>query len=210
MATLCRRYWFPLYAYVRRRGHNADQAADFTQGFFVYLLEQKLVRAADARRGKFRSYLLGSLRNYLSHERAAAGRRKRGGGREILPLDLSGAEARYSCEPSHDLTPDKIFDRQWALTVLELAMEQLERQAARSGKHRQFQRLKHCLPGVEGDEYQRAAADLEMEEGAVRVAVHRLRRRYRELIEEQIRRTVEFPGEIDDEVRHLLAAVAAT
>jgi RNA polymerase sigma-70 factor (ECF subfamily) len=209
MATLCRLYWFPLYAYVRRRGHDADQAADFTQGFFAYLLEQRLVRGADARRGRFRSYLLGSLRHYLSHEQAAAKARKRGGDCEVVSMDFSDAEARYSSEPAHDLTPDKVFDRQWALTVMGLAMDQLERQAARGGKHQQFQRLKSSLAGGTGDDYQRAAEELGMEEGAVRVAVHRMRRRYRELIEGEIRRTVESPEQVDDEVRHLIAAVGA-
>jgi len=209
LATLSRLYWYPLYSFVRRRGADPPEAADLTQGFFARLLEQKIVRGADPHRGRFRSYLLGALKHYLSHEAARAGALKRGGGREIIPLDLSDAEARYRLEPAHDLTPEKVFERHWAVTVLELAMKDLERQAAGAGKHKQFLRLKEFLAGGGADSYQAAAADLGMEEGAVRVAAHRLRRRYGELVREQIRQTVNSSAQIDEEVRDLFAAMGS-
>ena len=209
LATLCRLYWYPLYAFVRRRGFDPDQAADHTQAFFARLLERKIVRGANPDRGRFRGYLLGALKHHLAHEWAHARAQKRGGGRESFSLDLSGAENRYRSEPAHDLTPEKTFDRQWAVTVLELAMGELERQTAAAGKHRQFLRLKGFLAGGSLEAYREAAEDLGLTQGAVSVLVHRFRRRYRDLIREQIAETVQSQEEVDDEVRHLFAAVGA-
>jgi RNA polymerase sigma-70 factor (ECF subfamily) len=209
LATLCRLYWYPLYVFVRRRGFSPDQAADHTQAFFTRLLEQRIVRGANREKGRFRSYLLGALKHHLLHEWAHAQAQTRGGGRDSLSLDFSEAEDRYCTEPAHDLTPEKIFDRQWAVTVLELAMAELERQTAAAGKHRQFMRLRAFLGGGSLEAYQRAAVDLGLTEGAVSVLVHRFRRRYRDLVREQIAHTVQSPEEVDDEVRHLFAAVGA-
>ena len=207
LSKLCTLYWYPLYAYCRRRGLNADQAADVTQGFFARLLEQKIIRSADPHRGKFRSYLLGTLKHYLSHEWARARAQKRGGGRRFVPLDPREAEARYSLEPAHDLTAERLFDRQWALRVLELAMEELGRQCTRDGKERHFQLFKPFLSGGDGAAYRAAGAEVGLAEGAVRVLVHRLRRRYRQLLREQLSQTVGSPEQVEDEIRHLFAAI---
>jgi RNA polymerase sigma-70 factor (ECF subfamily) len=207
LSTLCGLYWYPLYAYARRRGLGAEEAADLTQGFFARLLEQKFFRGADRQRGKFRSYLLGAFKHFLSHEWARARAQKRGGGRKFIPLDPRDAEARYGIEPSHDLTADKLFDKQWALRVLELAMEELRHGCVLAGKERQFERFKPFLSGGTGSEYREAASGLGLSEGAVRVLVHRLRRKYRELLREQIRRTVDSPEEVEEEIRHLFAAI---
>jgi RNA polymerase sigma factor (sigma-70 family) len=207
LSKLCTLYWYPLYAYARRRGLNADQAADVTQGFFARLLEQKIVRTADPERGKFRSYLLGAFKHYLSHEWARARARKRGGGRRFVPLDPHEAEARYSLEPAHELTAERLFDRRWALTVLELAMEELGRQCARSGKERHFQLCRPFLSGGDGAAYRAAGGEVGLAEGAVRVLVHRLRRRYRQLLREQLGQTVSSPEQVDEEIRDLFDAV---
>jgi RNA polymerase sigma-70 factor (ECF subfamily) len=207
LSKLCSLYWYPLYAYSRRRGLDADRASDVTQGFFARLLENKIIKTADPRRGKFRSYLLGAFKHYLSHEWARARARKRGGGRKFVPLDPQQAEARYSLEPAHGLTAERLFDRQWALRVLELAMEELGRQCARDGKERHFQLLKPFLSGGDGAAYRAAGAEVGLAEGAVRVLVHRLRRRYRQLLREQLRQTVGSPEQVDEEVQELFAAV---
>ena len=207
LSKLCTLYWYPLYAYSRRRGLDADQAADVTQGFFARLLERKFIRAADPARGKFRSYLLGAFKHFLSHEWARARAQKRGGGRRFVPLDPQEAEARYSLEPAHELTAEKLFDRQWALRVLELAMEELGRQCARDGKERHFQLFKPFLSGGDGEAYRAAGAQVGLAEGAVRVLVHRLRRRYRQLLREQLRQTVDGPEQVDEEIQQLFTAI---
>ena len=209
LSTLCGLYWFPLYAYARRRGYGRDDATDLTQGFFARLLENNIVRGADRDRGKFRSYLLGVFKHYLSHEWTKARAKKRGGGRAPLALDVGDAEARYLLEPATELTAEKLFERQWATTALELALMELAQQSTAAGNGPQFRRLKQFLAGGTGAEYRLAADELGMEEGAVRVAVHRLRTRYRQLLREQITRTVETPEEVDDEIRELFAAVGA-
>ncbi|HZN66986.1 MAG TPA: hypothetical protein VFB66_16970 [Tepidisphaeraceae bacterium] len=209
MGELCGLYWYPLYAYSRRRGHDATQAADLTQGFFARLLEQRIVRGADPKLGKFRSYLLGAFKHFLSHEWARANAQKRGGGKKLVPLDVQDAEARYSVEPSHDVTADRLFDRQWALTVLELALEDLGRQYAKDGKEEIFRLLKPFLSGGTGADYRAAGASLGLGEGAVRVVVHRMRKRYRDLLREQILRTVESPEQVDEEIQHLFEAIGA-
>src|SRR4030095_736971 len=151
LAHLCKLYWYPLYAYVRRRGFNGNEAADLTQGFFARLLVQKIVRGAYPRRGKFRSCLLGALKHYLSHEWARAKAQKRGGGREHISIDAADADARYRLEPAHELTPKRLYDRHWATTLLELALKDLARQAQRAGKERHFQQLKGFLAGGTGE-----------------------------------------------------------
>jgi RNA polymerase sigma-70 factor (ECF subfamily) len=206
---LCRLYWYPVYAYARRRGLDAEQAADLTQGFFARLIERKMVRGADAGRGRFRSYLLGAFKHFLSHEWARARARKRGGGRKLVPLDARLAEQRYGIEPAHELTAQRLFERQWALRLLELAMEDLGGECASDGKRRQFEVFKPFLSGAGGAGYREAGAEVGLGEGAARVAVHRLRARYRELLREHIRRTVGSPEEVDEEIQHLFSAVGA-
>ena len=209
LATLCRLYWYPVYAYARRRGLDRDEATDLTQGFFARLIEQKIVRGADPNRGKFRSYLLGAFKHYLSHEWARARAQKRGGGRKLIPLDPHVAEARYGLEPAHDFTAERLFERQWALRLLELALEDLARQCACAGKQRHFELFKPFLSGGTGPAYRDAGAELGLSEGAVRVLVHRLRGQYRQLLREHIRRTVGSPEQVDEEIQHLFSAIGA-
>jgi RNA polymerase sigma-70 factor (ECF subfamily) len=207
LATLCGTYWYPIYAYGRRRGLDADQAADLTQGFFTRLLEKKTMRGADPARGKFRSYMLGAYKHFLSHEWARAHAKKRGGGRRFVPIDPVEAETRYGLEPAHDLTPEKLYDRQWALAVLETALADLGHQCAGEGKRRHFDRFKEFLSGGSGPAYREAGAELGLSEGAVRVVVHRLRRRYRQILREHIQRTVDSPEQVDEEIDHLFTAI---
>jgi RNA polymerase sigma factor (sigma-70 family) len=209
LSTLCRLYWYPVYAYARRRGLDAEQAADLTQGFFARLIEHKMVRGADAKRGKFRSYLLGAFKHFMSHEWARARAQKRGGGRKLIPLDGQLAEERYGIEPAHELTAQRLFERQWALRLLELAMEDLRDQCTGDGKQRHFEVFKPFLSGGTGAGYREAGAEVGLGEGAARVAVHRLRARYRELLREHIRRTVGSPEQVDEEIQHLFSAVGA-
>jgi len=210
LGTLCRLYWYPLYAYVRRRGHAPEEAEDLTQGFFARLLEKHAVRAADPARGRFRSYLLTSLKHFLVNERHRARAQKRGGGRQAISLDVRHGEGRYRLEPADEMTAEKLFERRWALTLLELVLAELRGQYARDGRERLFDRLKGFLGGRDaGTPYSGVAEELGMTPGAVRVAVHRLRRRYRRLLRDRIAQTVASPDDVDDEVRHLFAAIEA-
>jgi RNA polymerase sigma-70 factor (ECF subfamily) len=208
LATLCETYWYPLYYYVRRRGYRAEEAQDLTQEFFVKLLEKGYLKVADPDRGRFRSFLLASLNHFLANEWDRARARKRGG--KVLSLDIEGAESRYSLEPADDLTAEKLFERRWAMTLLDLVLVRLREEFAREDRERVFERLKGFLGGAAADApYRQAAADLGMTEAAVKMAVHRLRRQYRRLLRAQIAQTVASPEEIDDEIRHLFAALDA-
>jgi RNA polymerase sigma factor (sigma-70 family) len=209
LSVLFEAYWYPLYAYVRRRGHSVEEAEDLTQGFFARLLEKHGLEAAAPERGRFRSYLLGALKHFLANEWDQSRARKRGGAVRRLPLDLENAEARYSLEPGHELTPEKVYERRWALTLLELVLSRLEAEHA-GKKARSFQRLKSFLTGDGGcASYAQAAAELDLSEGAVKVAVHRLRRRYRDLLRREIAQTVDSEEAIEDEVRHLFEALGS-
>lgn len=208
LAELCAAYWYPLYAYVRRRGHDADEAQDLTQGYFARLLEKDDLRDVDRARGKFRSFLLASFQHYLCNEYDRARARKRGGGRQPLPLDFPDAEGRYTREPAHDLTPEKLFERRWALALLDQVLGRLREEMTRAGKGAHFEALKPYLTGEEPPGGQRAPADeLGLSAGAVKVAVHRLRRRYRELLRAEIERTLERPEQVEEEIRDLFAAL---
>jgi RNA polymerase sigma-70 factor (ECF subfamily) len=209
LSTLCRLYWYPVYAYARHRGLDPEQAADLTQGFFALLIEQKMVRGADASRGKFRSYLLGAFKHFMAHEWARARARKRGGDRKLVALDARLAEERYGIEPAHELTAQRLFERHWALRLLELAMEDLQAECAGEGKGRLFEVFKPFLSGGTSDGYRGAGAELGLAEGTARVAVHRLRARYRQLLREHIRRTVSSPEQVEEEIQHLFAAIGA-
>jgi RNA polymerase sigma factor (sigma-70 family) len=205
MAELCHIYWYPLYAYVRRRGYDAHEAEDLTQEFFLRLLAKNYLAAVDREKGKFRAFLLASLKHFLANEWDRAQAQRRGGGQVVIRLDTLDAESRYRLEPWHDLTPEKLFERQWALTVLEQVLRRLEAETlALDGKQAVFGRLKQFLTGGrEVASYAQVAAELEMTEGAVKAAVHRLRRRYRQLLREEIAQTVAGPEEVDDEIRYL-------
>jgi RNA polymerase sigma-70 factor (ECF subfamily) len=210
LATLCQTYWRPLYCYVRRRGHSPDDAQDLTQQFFATLLEKEHLRVADPDRGRFRSFLLAVLNHFLANEWDRTRAKKRGGGRKMIPMDSADAEGRYSLEPADRLTPEKLYERQWALTLLDEVLGELRRQCEREGKERIFNRLKEFLGGAEPEApYGQVAEELDMTEGAVKMAVHRLRRQYRRLLRAHIARTVACPEDIDDEIRHLFAALGA-
>lgn len=208
LEELCRSYWYPLYTYIRSRGHAPEEAADLTQGFFAELLEKDLLQAIDRDKGRFRSFLLGALKFYISHERDKTRTLKRGGGTRVLSLDADAAENRYRHEPTEDLTPEQVFERRWGLTVMERAMERLE--AASLGADvggERFARLKPFLTGSESElPYRDVAEELGTTEGAVKSAVHRMRQSYGRLLREEIANTA-APDEVDDEVRHLLAVV---
>lgn len=210
LSILCVAYWYPIYAFIRRLGYPQADAEDLTQGFFTRVLEKHYLRDFHRERGRFRSYLLGALKHFIANERDWVRAQKRGGGRAAVPLDdvLRTAERRYSLEPRHDLTPEKVFERQWALALLTRVEEQLQAEAARQGKSNQFERLKSCLTTGDRDVgYRAVATDLNTTEGAIKVAVHRLRRRFHELLREEISHTVADPGEVGDELRDLMVAI---
>jgi RNA polymerase sigma factor (sigma-70 family) len=210
LAALCGTYWYPLYAFVRRQGNSADAAQDLTQEFFARLLEKDFLAVVDREKGKFRSFLLAACKHFLSNERDRARAQKRGGGRQPLSIDARDAESRYLLEPADPLTPEKLFERRWALTLLEQVLARLRDEFGRAGKEQLFDRLKSYLTGApDGASYAEAASELEMSEGAVKVAVHRLRRRYRDLLHDEIARTTDSPADVDDEIRCLFAALAS-
>jgi RNA polymerase sigma-70 factor (ECF subfamily) len=208
LATLCETYWYPLYYYVRRRGYRAEEALDLTQAFFATLLEKESLRVADPERGRFRSFLLASLNHFLANEWDRARARKRGGGRKAISMDVDDAERRYLREPADNLTAQKLFEREWALRLLKRVLADLRRECARDGKERLFDRLKGFLGGeAPGASYSHVGAELGMTEGAVKMAVHRLRRQYRRLLRARIAQTVASAEEIDDEIRQLFTAL---
>ncbi|MGH9660226.1 MAG: RNA polymerase sigma factor [Bryobacteraceae bacterium] len=205
LELLCHAYWFPLYAYVRSRGHAADQARDLTQAFFADLLGRNFLGAIDRSKGRFRSFLLASLEHFLSHERDKANALKKGGGAEPISLDAADAETHYRMEPDDPVTPELVFERRWGMTVMERTMERLRAEYA--DQPDRFEQLKPCLTGDNPEGYAGIAATLGTTETAVKAAVHRLRRRYGQLLREEIAETVSSPTEVDEELRHLLAVV---
>lgn len=206
---LCRQYWYPIYHFVRRQGHSMHDAQDFTQEFFARLLEKKWIASADQSRGRFRSFLLMVLKRFLAVEWRRANAQKRAGDRHCLPLPLDTAETRYTREPADASTPEQAFEKQWALTLLETVLRELRAEYEHSGKGRFFETLKPCLMGSrESQPYAALAATLDMSEGAVKVAVHRLRERYRERLRAEIASTVASPADVDNEMRHLFRVLA--
>jgi len=210
LAALCELYWFPLYAYVRRQGYSAHEAEDLTQAFFARFLEKEYLQDVDRRRGRFRSFLLAAMKHFLANQRQRARARKRGGGRASISMDFADAERSYQLEPFAGLTAERLFQRRWALALLDQVFRRLREESIQAGKGKQFENLHEFLSGQSGKRsYRQVAERLTMTEGAVKVAVHRLRRRYRELLREEISQTVTCPQEIEDELRDLFAAVAA-
>ncbi len=204
LEKLCRTYWYPLYAYVRRRGYGREDAQDLTQGFLLQLLQRKSFARVEHSKGLFRSFLLAGMNYYLADERIRVSARKRGGGELVLSFDAQTAEERYRLEPADDLSPDKLFERKWTQAVLDTVLDKLEQEFREAGKAEFFERLSIFLVASTVQEpYAAAAADLGMTADAVRKAVHRLRDRYRELFREEIAQTVAEPAELDDEVHHL-------
>jgi RNA polymerase sigma factor (sigma-70 family) len=208
LAKLCQAYWYPLYAFVRRQGHGPHDAQDLTQEFFMRLLEKDYLGDVDRSKGKFRSFLLAALKHFLSKEWARAKTLKCGGGRTFVPLDIFPSETRYLREPEDNETPERLFERHWALTLLEQVLNRLGEECERKGKRGFFERLQGCLTGDRDSlPYAELAVKLDMNEKAVKVAVHRLRQRYRGLLRDEIAQTVANPAEIDDEIRHLFSAL---
>jgi RNA polymerase sigma-70 factor (ECF subfamily) len=209
LETLCRSYWYPLYVYVRRQGCDVHEAQDLTQEFFTRLLQKRDLETVRRENGRFRSFLLVSLKHFLINEWERARAAKRGGGRALIPLDELLAEERYAREPCDLLTPDKLFERRWALTLLAQAFARLREESASSGKAREFDHLKVFLSTPTGaGAYDAVAAELEMPVATVGVKVHRLRQRYGELIRAEIAHTVASPAEIEEEIGHLFNAVS--
>jgi len=209
LEQLCQTYWYPLYAFVRRQGHAPHDAQDLTQEFFARLLERNALGAADRERGRFRSFLLATLKNFLRDEWDKLRAQKRGGGQNLISLDAGDAESRYALEPVNTLTADRIFERRWAMLLLDRAVERLRTEHQAAGKLAQFEALKASLAGArESQPYSELAAQLGQSEGAVKVAVHRLRQRYREVIRAEIAETVASEAEVEAELKHLMAALA--
>ncbi|MBI4659872.1 MAG: sigma-70 family RNA polymerase sigma factor [Verrucomicrobia bacterium] len=207
LEKLCRAYWYPLYSFTRRQGYGAHEAADLTQEFFSHLLATNALASVSPARGKFRSFLLASLKNLLANEWHRARRQKRGGGAQLFSLDEEAAEGRYQLDPADASTPDKIFERRWAETILSRALDRLRQECDGSEKTRRFDEVKTFLLGEKGtDTLAGAAARLNLSLAAAKGLVHRLRRRFREGIRDEIAQTVARPEEIDQEIRDLFAA----
>jgi RNA polymerase sigma-70 factor (ECF subfamily) len=206
LALLCQAYWYPLYAYVRRRGHRPDEAQDLTQEFFTRLLEKDWLAAVDPERGRFRSFLLAAMGHFLANEWHRARTRRRGGDRTFVSFDLAAAEGRFEKEVATEASAERLFERRWALTLLERAMERLRLDEEAAGSGARFERLKQFLGG-DGDSYRAVAGELGTTEGAVKVAVHRLRKRYRELVRREVAQTVTDPSSLEDELRELMSAL---
>jgi RNA polymerase sigma-70 factor (ECF subfamily) len=208
LEKLCRAYWYPLYTFVRRQGHGPEDAQDVTQEFFARFLEKEYFGLADPARGRFRSFLLASLKNFLTEQHRHAGRLKRGGGKILVSWDATTVEERFVAELKEEANPEHIYERRWALTLLEKALSSLGEELTSAGKERVFAELQKHLWGDQGGEsYSVIAARLEMTEGALKVAAHRLRQRYRELLREEVAHTVARHEEIDEELRYLIAVI---
>ena len=207
MVSLCEHYWYPLYAYLRRRGYAADEAQDLTQDFFVRMVEGRYLDRADQKKGRFRSFILTSLKFFVADEEDRRRAHKRGGG-AVVPLELSSGEERYQREPAHDETPERIFERRWALSVLDRVMEKLREEFVQHGRPEHFELLKVFLLGQSGAPYAALAREMNTSEGALKVAIHRLRKRYRELFRQEIADTVVDPAEVESELRFLAAVLS--
>ena len=208
LEKLCRAYWYPLYAYVRRRGQSPEDAKDLTQEFFARLLERDWVGRADRQKGRFRSFLLSTMNHFLADEWDKARAQKRGGGMASVPLQFDTAETRYGHEPADNTTPEHSYERRWALTLLEEVLQRLRSEYEQEGRAEFFAALHPCLVGDRtAQPYAELAVKLGVSEGAVKSAVHRLRQRYRELLRDEIGRTVAEAGEVDEELRHLFTVL---
>ena len=208
--VLCRLYWPPVYSYVRSTGHDAESARDLTQGFFARLLEKSDLKQVDRTRGKFRSFLLASVKHFVANEWDRARAQRRGGGRSHVPLDIEDAEAKYGLSLAEPQTPETIYEKQWALTLLEHALTRLEKEKASSKYGQHFPRLKPFLTLEGADEsYGDLARELGLSEASIKVAVHRMRRRFGALLREEIAHTLQDPSatEVDDEIRYLFTVM---
>src|SRR5213082_1235394 len=209
LEKLCRAYWYPLYAYVRRQGYGPHDAQDLTQGFFTRLLEKNYLAQAERQKGRFRSFLLAALKHFLSDEQDRARAQKRGGGQAIISLDEQTAEGRYCLDPADVMSAEKLFERRWALTLLEQARARLRDEYVAAGKAVIYDQLGIMEAEEKKVSYAESAASLGTTESAIKSAVPRLRRRYVELVREQIAHTVNSPSEIDEEIRYLIAVISS-
>jgi RNA polymerase sigma-70 factor (ECF subfamily) len=206
---LCQLYWYPLYAYVRRRGSGPEDAEDLTQEFFRTLLEKEYIKAADREKGRFRTFLLVALQRFLANDWDRARAQKRGGRSEHVSLDTSSAETQYQVEVASAVSPEQIYDRRWALALLGKTMARLRAEFVASGKQDEFDQIKECLTADRGSlDYGALAERTGQSEGTLRVGIHRLRKRFREIFREEVAQTVATPTEIDAEMRHLMTALA--
>jgi RNA polymerase sigma-70 factor (ECF subfamily) len=208
LETLCAAYWYPIYVYVRRKGYGADDAQDLTQEFFAQLIAKNQLRLADREKGKFRTFLLSVLDYFIAREWSRAHRQKRGGQFSFVSLDQLTPEERYALEPADNETPEKKFAREWALAVLAQAMNSLEKECEADGKGALFREAKPLLSGQREDTYATISGRLGMAEGAARVAVHRLRQRYGELLRQEVAQTVNDAAEVDEELAYLMGALS--
>jgi RNA polymerase sigma-70 factor (ECF subfamily) len=206
LVSLCEGYWYPLYAYVRRRGYPADQAQDLTQDFFIRVLEGRYLDRADPDKGRFRAFILTSMKFFLADEGDRHRAQKRGGGK-VLSFEISSGEDRYQREPADSETPDRIFERRWALSVLDRVVNRLRDEFVQHGRANHFDRLKVFLLDQGETPYAALAREMGTSEGALKVAIHRLRKRYRGLLRQEIAETVADAAEVESELRHLAAAL---
>ena len=207
LVSLCETYWYPLYAYVRRRGNSADEALDLTQEFLVRIIEGRYLDRADPEKGRFRSFILTSLKFFLADEADRRHAQKRGGTGKVLPFEVSSCEDNYQREPSHQETPERIFQRRWAYSLLDRVVTRLREEFVEQGRLEQFNRLRVFLLGGSEVPYAKLASELGTTEGALKVSIHRLRKRYRELFRLEIAETVMDPAEVESELRFLAAAL---
>jgi RNA polymerase sigma factor (sigma-70 family) len=209
LAELCRTYWYPAYSFIRARTASADDAQDLTQEFFLHFLNKRILRSANPAAGRFRSYLAGSLRHFLADQADRRNAQKRGGAAIMVSIDVARAEQRYARDLEYRETPDRIFDRQWAVTIVMQTCDQLRDLLVGEGRELWFDRLQNFLPGgSEPSSYATVAGELAMTEAAVKIAIHRLRRRYRDLLRANVSHTVADPTEVDDEIRFLLNSLS--
>jgi RNA polymerase sigma factor (sigma-70 family) len=209
LEKLCRTYWFPIYAFVRRQGHSPHDSQDLTQEFFARVLGKNYFADADPSKGRFRSFLLASLKHFLANEWDKSRAQKRGGGQVLIPIDVAAAETSGGFEPADHVTAEKIFERRWALTLLDQVLRRLRAEYVREERENLFEQLKPTLTEASRTVgYAEIATRLGTTEGAVKAAVHRLRQRYREVLRAEIADTVANPGEVEDEIRNLFAALA--
>jgi DNA-directed RNA polymerase specialized sigma24 family protein len=210
LEKLCRTYWYPLYAYLRRRGYGEHDAQDLTQGFFAHLFERDWLQRVAREKGRFRSYLLAALNYFLADQRDRASAQKRGGGRPIISFDAHEAEERYRLEPVDERSPDKLFERRWAMTLLDQVLSRQAQEFSDAGKRELFNRLQPFLvEGSSENTYAEIAREGGISEEALKKAVQRMRRRYHQLFREEIAQTVASPEEVEDELRHLCAILGS-
>jgi RNA polymerase sigma factor (sigma-70 family) len=207
LSSLCENYWYPLYAYLRRRGYAPDQAQDLTQEFFTRILEGRYLDRADPEKGRFRSFILTSLKFFVADEEDRQRAQKRGGGL-LQPLEISSGEERYQREPAHDETPERIFERRWALSMLDRVVERLRNEFVQHGRPEHFDTLKVFLLGQSDAPYTTLAREMNTSEGALKVAIHRLRKRYRDLFRQEIADTVSDPAQVEPELRYLASVLS--